>query len=80
MLSGERVVLRPIRDVDLPAFIVAHVDICNRGAYFPLGVLSEPVLRRRFADTEGARHPVAMLALVSVTTSRPFDVKRLSAR
>ncbi len=50
MLSGERVALRPIREADLPAFISAHVDIRNRGAYFPLGVLSEPVLRRRFAE------------------------------
>jgi ribosomal-protein-alanine N-acetyltransferase len=51
MLSGERVALRPIHEADLPAFITAHVDIRNRGAYFPLGVLSESVLRRRFAET-----------------------------
>ena len=51
MLSGERIALRPIREADLPAFIAAHVDIRNRGAFFPLGVLSEPVLRRRFAET-----------------------------
>ena len=51
MLSGERVVLRPIREADLAAFISAHVDIRNRGACFPLGVLSEPVLRRRFAES-----------------------------
>jgi RimJ/RimL family protein N-acetyltransferase len=51
VLIGERVTLRPIREVDLPAFIDAHVDIRNRGAFFPLGVLSESVLRRRFAET-----------------------------
>ncbi len=51
MLSGERVHLRPIRGQDLPAFIAAHVDIGNRGAFFPLGVVSEPVLQRRFAET-----------------------------
>jgi RimJ/RimL family protein N-acetyltransferase len=50
MLTGERVTLRPIREADLPAFISAHQDIGNRGAFFPLGVISEPVLRRRFAD------------------------------
>jgi ribosomal-protein-alanine N-acetyltransferase len=50
MLIGGRVVLRPIREADLPAFISAHVDIRNRGAYFPLGLLSEPVLRRRLAE------------------------------
>ena len=51
MLSGDRVQLRPIGEADLPAFISAHQDIRNRGAYFPLGVISEPVLRRRFAET-----------------------------
>jgi RimJ/RimL family protein N-acetyltransferase len=50
MLTGERVTLRPIREADLPAFIAAHQDIATRGAFFPLGVVSEPVLRRRFAD------------------------------
>jgi [ribosomal protein S5]-alanine N-acetyltransferase len=50
MLTGERVTLRPIREADLPAFISAHQDIGTRGAFFPLGVVSEPVLRRRFAD------------------------------
>jgi len=51
VLVGERVQLRPIRERDLPAFYEAHVDIRNRGAFFPLGVLSEPVLQRRFAET-----------------------------
>jgi [ribosomal protein S5]-alanine N-acetyltransferase len=51
MLIGERVELRPIREADLPAFVSAHLDIRNRGAYFPLGVLSEPVLQQRFAET-----------------------------
>ncbi len=51
MLIGERVQLRPIREVDLPAFIAAHLDIGNRGAFFPLGVQSESALRRQFADT-----------------------------
>ena len=50
MLSGERVQLRPVREADLPAFVSAHLDIQNRGSYFPLGVVSEPVLRRRFAE------------------------------
>jgi RimJ/RimL family protein N-acetyltransferase len=50
MLVGERVELRPVREADLSAFISAHQDIRNRGAYFPLGVISESVLRRRFAE------------------------------
>ena len=51
MLSGERVTLRPIREADLAAFCDAHVDIRNRGEFFPLGVISESVLRQRFAET-----------------------------
>lgn len=51
MLTGERVVLAPVREADLPAFYEAHIDIRNRGAYFPLGVMSEPELRARFAKT-----------------------------
>ena len=37
MLTGERVVLTPVREADLPAFYQAHIDIRTRGAYFPLG-------------------------------------------
>lgn len=49
MLTGERVVLAPIREADLPEFYAAHVDISSRGAHFPLGVLSESEIRSRFA-------------------------------
>ena len=51
MLRGQNVTLRPVRESDLPAFIDAHLDIRNRGAFFPLGVVSEPTLRRRHAET-----------------------------
>jgi RimJ/RimL family protein N-acetyltransferase len=51
MLRGEHVVLRPVRERDLVAFINAHLEISNRGEFFPLGVRSEPVLRRSFAET-----------------------------
>jgi ribosomal-protein-alanine N-acetyltransferase len=51
MLNGERIVLRPVRERDLEAFITAHTEISTRGAYFPLGVQSESVLRRTYAET-----------------------------
>lgn len=50
MLHGERVTLRPIRTEDLDGFIAAHTDIRNRGAFFPLGVMSESRLRAEFAE------------------------------
>jgi RimJ/RimL family protein N-acetyltransferase len=51
MLQGTRIQLRPVREADLDALYAAHVDIANRGAFFPLGVLSEPAFRRAFAET-----------------------------
>ena len=51
MLNGEHVVLRPVRERDLEAFINAHTEISNRGEFFPLGVQAESVLRRNYAET-----------------------------
>jgi hypothetical protein len=51
MLDGAKVVLRPVRERDLAAFIDAHTEISNRGEFFPLGVQPEPVLRRNYAET-----------------------------
>ena len=51
MLRGKRINLRPIRAADLDAFYAAHIDVGTRGAFFPLGVGSEPKLRAEFAET-----------------------------
>ncbi len=51
MLRGDRVDLRPIREQDLDAFYEAHVNIANRGVFFPRGVMSEPVMKQRFAES-----------------------------
>ena len=51
MLRGQRITLRPIRQGDLDAFYAAHTDIANRGAFFPLGVMSESRLRAEYAET-----------------------------
>ena len=50
MLHGERIRLRPVREGDLDALWEAHVDIRNRGAFFPLGVQSEPAFRQSYAE------------------------------
>lgn len=52
MLHGDRITLRPIVEADLDAAYRAHQDIANRGAFFPLGVLSEPAFRKMYADGE----------------------------
>ena len=50
MLRGERVTLRQVREADLDEVYAAHEDVRNRGAFFPLGVPSEPAFRRAFAE------------------------------
>ena len=51
MLKGRLVTLRPPRRQDLDAMYAAHVDIANRGAFFPLGVRSEPAFLKEFEET-----------------------------
>lgn len=41
--------LRPVREVDLDALYDAHTRLRNRGAYFPLGVMSQTAFRGEFA-------------------------------
>jgi ribosomal-protein-alanine N-acetyltransferase len=50
MLQGRLIQLRPVRESDLDAMYAAHVNIADRGEYFPLGVQSEPAFRRAFAE------------------------------
>ena len=50
MLHGRQIILRPVREADLDALYEAHAEIRNRGAFFPLGVMSEPRFRREFAE------------------------------
>ncbi len=51
MLQGKRVCLRPVRETDLDRLYDAHTAIGTRGAYFPLGVMSETRFRREFAES-----------------------------
>ena len=50
MLVGGSVTLRQVREADLDVLYDAHTDIRNRGAYFPLGVLSQTAFRGEFAE------------------------------
>jgi [ribosomal protein S5]-alanine N-acetyltransferase len=50
MLRGKLLTLRPILGSDVDTVYTAHVDIRNRGEYFPLGVLSESAFKREFAE------------------------------
>jgi [ribosomal protein S5]-alanine N-acetyltransferase len=50
MLHGRSISLRPVRAVDLDELYGRHIDIANRGAFFPLGVESEPAFQKRFQE------------------------------
>ena len=50
MLAGQFVTLRQVREADLDVLYDAHTNIRNRGAYFPLGVMSQTAFRREFAE------------------------------
>ena len=50
MLHGDHITLRTVREADLDALYDAHAEIRNRGAFFPLGVMSESRFRREFAE------------------------------
>jgi RimJ/RimL family protein N-acetyltransferase len=50
VLAGQQVKLRQVREVDLDTMYDAHTNIRNRGAYFPLGVMSQTAFRGEFAQ------------------------------
>jgi [ribosomal protein S5]-alanine N-acetyltransferase len=51
VLTGSRVTLRPVREADLDRAWAHHVNIANRGEFYPLNVMSEPAFRTRFGET-----------------------------
>jgi RimJ/RimL family protein N-acetyltransferase len=50
MLHGSRITLRPVREADLDQLYDAHIEIRNRGRFFPLSIFSEPAFRTMFAE------------------------------
>ena len=42
MLKGKSITLRPVRESDLDQLYAYHLDIGNRGDYYPRGALSQP--------------------------------------
>jgi [ribosomal protein S5]-alanine N-acetyltransferase len=50
LLHGDHISLRPTLEADLTAAYAAHMNIANRGAFFPKGVISESSFRRAFAE------------------------------
>lgn len=51
MLKGKSITLRPVRDTDLDPLYRYHLDIDNRGEFYPRGVLSQPDFQKQFQET-----------------------------
>lgn len=64
MLRGKSIQLRPVRRSDLEEVYTRHIDIANRGDFFPLGFASESEFRRRFDDNGFWEKEKGMLLIV----------------
>ena len=65
MLKGQSISLRPVRDTDLNQLYSFHVDIDNRGDFFPRGLLAQPTFLKQFQDTGFWSKDDGMLVIVS---------------
>jgi RimJ/RimL family protein N-acetyltransferase len=65
MLEGRLVHLRPVREADLDRLYEAHTAVRARGAFFPLGVMSESAFRREFAENGFWQKTEGMLLIVT---------------
>ncbi len=65
MLKGRSISLRPVWENDLDPLYSFHLDIDNRGDYFPRGVLSQPDFRRQFQESGFWSKEEGMLLIVS---------------
>ena len=51
MLNGNAIHLRSVRQADLEELYQRHVEVINRGDFFPVGIISESKFRRRFEES-----------------------------
>jgi RimJ/RimL family protein N-acetyltransferase len=65
MLKSNSITLRPVRDTDLDQLYAFHIDIENRGDYFPRGILAQPAFRKQFEETGFWGKDDGMLVIVS---------------
>jgi len=51
MLKGKTITLRPVMEADLDKLYAIHIDIQNRGDYYPRGIMSQPAFHKHFQET-----------------------------
>lgn len=67
MLKGEIISLRTVSEADLERLYAFHQEVGNRGDYYPLGVMAEPIFKRRYAETGFWQKNEGMLLIVNAT-------------
>jgi ribosomal-protein-alanine N-acetyltransferase len=65
MLKGTSIALRPIRENDLAKLYDFHLDVDNRGDYYPRGIASEATFNQKFRETGFWGKDEGMLAIVN---------------
>jgi RimJ/RimL family protein N-acetyltransferase len=65
VLKGMSITLRPVREADLDLLYAYHIDIDNRGDFFPRGILAQPAFRTQFQETGFWSKDDGMLVMVS---------------
>lgn len=65
MLNGKSIRLRPVWENDLDQLYSLHLDIDNRGDYFPRGILSRPAFQKQFQETGFWSKDDGMLLIIS---------------
>ena len=64
MLKGKVVTLRLVKESDIDFLWEKHVDIADRGSFFPIGVMSQPGFREEFNETGFWEADKGMLVIV----------------
>lgn len=65
MLTGESIVLRPVRETDLEVLYAFHTDIDNRGEFFPRNIMSSPAFHKQFEEDGFWSRDEGMLVIVA---------------
>jgi RimJ/RimL family protein N-acetyltransferase len=65
MLKGNTITLRLVRHTDLDQLYAYHLNIDNRGDFFPCGMLSQPLFYKRFQEGGFWSPEEGMLVIVS---------------
>lgn len=64
MLTGKRINLRPVLQSDLAQAYAAHININNRGEFFPTGVMSERDFYKEYEENGFLGKEAGMLLIV----------------